>query len=220
MFIQNMSDQTLYELAIKYFIEENKLAFEIFNKIAKHGAKIEYKNQAKYMLAQCYYFGIGVEKDFKTAFNIFLELSESKSHYNEAKECLAELYFEGRGMKEDNTKAFELYLELSKSESVQQNSAKIKLAKFYLNGKSDQQNSSAAKFELARCYEFGTGITKDINKSLQLYLDFSKSESFHQVHAFRWLAFHYLKNGEEENSHKYFKLYIQKAEIPKRFFKP
>ncbi|KAF0542328.1 HCP-like protein [Gigaspora margarita] len=93
------------------------------------------------MLAQCYYFGMGAEKDFKTAFNTFLELSKSKSHSTEAK------------------------VELSKS-------------------KSDQQNSANAKFELAHCYEFGKGITKDINKALQLYLDLSKSESLYQIHAF------------------------------------
>ncbi|CAG8834035.1 4478_t:CDS:1, partial [Racocetra persica] len=40
--------------------------------------------------------------------------------------------------------------------------------------KSDQQNSANAKFELAHCYEFRKGITKDINKALKLYLDLSK----------------------------------------------
>ncbi|CAG8747596.1 16958_t:CDS:1, partial [Gigaspora rosea] len=96
-----------YDVKINFqyidYNEENKLAFEIFNKIAKHGAKIEYKNKAKYMLAQC---GMGVEEDFKTAFNIFLELSESKSHSTEAKDWLAMHYFSGRGVKQDTKKAF------------------------------------------------------------------------------------------------------------------
>ncbi|CAG8833031.1 22476_t:CDS:2, partial [Racocetra persica] len=110
--------------------------------------KTEYKNKAKYMLAQCYYFGMGVEKDFKTAFNIFLELSES--------------------VKQNIKKSFEIYLKLSKSKKA------IELFSELSKSKSDQQNSANAKFELAHCYKFEKGITKDINKVLQLYLDLSK----------------------------------------------
>ncbi|RIB04822.1 hypothetical protein C2G38_2048120 [Gigaspora rosea] len=47
---------------------------------------------------------MGVEEDFKTAFNIFLELSESKSHSTEAKDWLAMHYFSGR---DNNTIEFE-----------------------------------------------------------------------------------------------------------------
>ncbi|CAG8819737.1 5722_t:CDS:2, partial [Gigaspora margarita] len=193
----NISDITPYEHAINYYYEKKyNLAVEILREIAKNGEKLEYKNQAKFVLALCYEFGNGVTKDFKKAFNIFLELSNSQSHNTEVKDCLAKYYFVSWGMKKDINKSYELYLELSKTESDQQYSAKLMLAKFYLHGwgvvkrnqkkafelfsellKSKLYEQNSAKYLLASCYENGEGVTKDVNKACQLYLDLSKTQS-------------------------------------------
>ncbi|CAG8694593.1 23769_t:CDS:2, partial [Cetraspora pellucida] len=176
--------------------------------IQQHGAKLEYKNEAKCMQAHCYEFGRDVKKDDKKAFNIYLELSKTKTHSTEAKECLAWFYFSGKKgvVNQDSKKAFELFLKVSKSDSDQQISAKLMAVELFLElskSESDQQNPAIAKFELARCYEYGLGITKDVDKALQLYLDPSKSESRHQKDAFQWLGRYYLKN-DDEMSYKYY----------------
>ncbi|CAG8777169.1 18196_t:CDS:2, partial [Cetraspora pellucida] len=221
----NMSDQMLYEHVINYYNKENyEFAFKILNKIIQqHGAKLEYKNEAKCMQAHCYEFGRSVKKDDKKAFNIYLELSETKTHFTEAKECLKKCV-----VNQDSKKAFELFLKLSKSDSDQQSSAKLIVAKFYLNrwnvvdqnqkkavelflklskSESDQQNSTIAKFELAHCYKYGLGITKEVDKPFQLYLDLSKSKSCYQKDTFQWLGRYYLKNDDEMSYKYYLKLF-------------
>ncbi|CAG8837307.1 17256_t:CDS:2, partial [Gigaspora margarita] len=134
----------------------------LFEQVAQSNSK--YKDDANYHFAMHF-----VEKNkikLHKAFDIYLDLSRSKSHLQaDVKNCLAGYYFNSYGVKKDYKKAFDIYFILSKRKSYYQNDAKFLSAEFYKFG------WKAAKFELANCYAIGKGVTKDVDKACKLYLD-------------------------------------------------
>lgn len=97
-------------------------------------------------LAEAYYRGIGVEKNYDLAYKYYKKASSMGNPL--ATFRLGECYEKGRGVKKDIEEAFDLYEDASDSGSI---SAMIKLGDYYRSGIRDF-------------------IPRDINKSDDLYV--------------------------------------------------
>lgn len=97
-----------YDYAFDFYGDDNDIAFDYFKKSAskKYLPAINY-------LGNCYYFGRGVEKDYKRAVELFEEASTAG--YREATENLAMCYMKGNGVEANKEKMKELF-ELAKKQ--------------------------------------------------------------------------------------------------------
>lgn len=91
-----------YDYAFDFYGDDNDIAFDYFKKSAskKYLPAINY-------LGNCYYFGRGVEKDYKRAVELFEEASTAG--YREATENLAMCYMKGNGVEANKEKMKELF---------------------------------------------------------------------------------------------------------------
>lgn len=91
-----------YDYAFDFYGDDNDIAFDYFKKSAskKYLPAINY-------LGNCYYFGRGVEKDYKRAVELFEEASTAG--YREATENLAMCYMKGNGVEANKEKMNELF---------------------------------------------------------------------------------------------------------------
>ncbi|CAG8548473.1 207_t:CDS:1, partial [Gigaspora margarita] len=86
------------------------------------------------------------ERNQKKAFELFSELSKSKSYeQNSAKYYLASCYENGEGVTKDVNKACQLHLDLSKSESDYQVHFFRWLANYYKNKDEDEYSHKYCK---------------------------------------------------------------------------
>ena len=97
-----------YDYAFDLYGDDNYIAFDYFKKSASK----QYLPAINY-LGNCYYFGRGVEKDYKKAFELFEEASTAG--YWEATENLAMCYMKGNGVEVSKEKMKELF-ELAKKQ--------------------------------------------------------------------------------------------------------
>lgn len=117
---------------------KRKAAVELYTIAAELGF-----NEAQNCLGNCYYWGIGVETDFTTAFNWYTKAAEDGDAIGlkNAGFC----YQHGNGVAKDENKAFEYYM------------------------KSAKLGCAAGEYSLAYCYEKGIGTDKNKAESKRQY---------------------------------------------------
>ena len=81
-------------------------------------ATCDYDTNAMYYLAKCAYNGLGMEKDYILAFEIYKKLYQYDEYNYEIIKLLADMYFNGYGTDQDIEKAKELYERLDDDESL------------------------------------------------------------------------------------------------------
>jgi len=113
-----------YSEAVRYFREMSDLG----------------DSYGQYMLGKCYYSGLGVAKDFKTAFELYSQAAKTKMPVaiNGKGVC----YLKGRGTKQDFNKAAECFREAAEEGLP---IAQANLADCYVYGNGVEQNYAIAK---------------------------------------------------------------------------
>lgn len=99
---------------------------------------------AKHQLARRYHYGIDGEVDYEKAFRMLYDLD--KIGMNRATIELAYFYKLGHYIEQNKITAVKLFEKAS-------------------------QTTPVAKYDLALCYEFGTGVHKDVEKATDLYVE-------------------------------------------------
>ena len=95
-----------------------------------------------YRMGNLYYYGRGVQQDYKVAMDWYLK---GAGRYSEASETMiGTMYWEGHGVEQNYSKAVEWY---QKNEKYSQDS----------------------QFYLGRAYEEGKGVLKDLEKAKSYY---------------------------------------------------
>ncbi len=148
-------------------------------------------SNAQNNLAVCYANGIGINKNIDKAIELYTLSANQGNSY--AQFNLANYYENGVGLDKDINKAIELYTlsanqghsnaqkQLQKYTSIQNDK---QIALNYLNkanfSKSDKEKvyylqeaanlgNAEAQFNLAKCYQNGTGVLKNIDKAIELF---------------------------------------------------
>ena len=103
------SNDRKYNRALKLLEREKySKAIDILEELVSH----DYP-EALYKLGKCYYYGNGVDQDYKTAFNYLNKSNDMLDYYCEdLLLLLATCYLKGQGVKKDNERANELYQEI------------------------------------------------------------------------------------------------------------
>lgn len=101
------------------------------------------QSDAQYTLGNCYYNGIGVEKNVFTAAYWYLFAANNGSA--EAQSELGRLYYLGEGVPQNYSIAVEWF------------------------SKSAEQGDDVAQFNLGVCYELGKGVEQDLEKAIYWY---------------------------------------------------
>lgn len=130
-----------------YYVDKDKSkAVEYFKECEEYTLGDNYEGiraQAMDLLGDCYYYGDGIEKDFKRSFECYLNAAEAGN--NSAQCNVAYAYEMGEGTEKNPTKAVEWY----------QKSA-------------DNGNKHAMR-NLALCYKTGNGVTQDIKMAFKWF---------------------------------------------------
>ncbi|RHZ77230.1 hypothetical protein Glove_184g107 [Diversispora epigaea] len=137
---------TDYQMAFKFF---NLAASEIVDTSSSNSSSLRKlyninKEISTFSLASMNYYGLGVEKNTKKAFQIYYKLANEGSLI--ALIAVAYCYKKGFGIEKDEEKAFELWL------------------------KSAEKGFLTAQCNIGGCYENGIGISKDEAKGFQWYI--------------------------------------------------
>lgn len=137
-------------------------------------------------LADCYASGNGVTKCMKTAIKWY---EESAKHGLAGAQCeLGICYYEGKGMPINAKRAVELFYQASEHEAE----GLRQLGRAYSEGKGVQQNAPhaftllyraategegnmEACFDVGKCFEFGFGVPRNIDKAIQFYENAARS---------------------------------------------
>jgi len=124
-----------------YFDLDNNLhdyskAFELFRQAA------DQRDDAKWYLGECYYYGLAVEQDDREAFKWFSAAAEDDNL--NAKLSLANCYYYGRGVDIDYDKAYSLFEET--------------------------KDICTSVEMLAECYYLGRGVTQSFDEAVSLCL--------------------------------------------------
>jgi len=98
---------------------------------------------AQCLLADCYYFGNGTDKDYTKAFEWYTKSSEQEN--SRAMNMLGYCYENGEGCDQNQTKAFEMF------------------------EKSANLGHSTAMYNLGNYYKNGWGVTKDVNQAREWF---------------------------------------------------
>jgi TPR repeat protein len=134
---------------------------------------------ARIDLGDRYYYGIGVERDYDKAFNLYRQAAEQGSHQGEY--YLGWMYDHGRGTQQDYFQAFAWYKKAAESgyapaqndigvlyetgQAVERDYAKA-LAWFQ---KAANQDNPTAERNIGVLYETGKGVTQDIAEARAWY---------------------------------------------------
>lgn len=143
-------------------------------------------SEAQYRLGECYYYGNGIEQDYKKAVEWYEKSAEQG--YAKAQNNLGFCYGKGYGVEKNLEKEVEWYI------------------------KSAEQGNSIAQRNLGKCYYYGNGIEKDIEKARILW---EKSSQQGYLPANSDLGVYYLDLGtqyiEERNTVEQFNDNYEKA---------
>ena len=130
-------------------LKEEAKAVEWYEKAVQHGSLPALNN-----LAKMYYYGRGVAKDEKKAFEFFKRaLDQSKNEGKiaiSALNNLAFIYLEGKGVERNEEKAFEFFQQAA------------------------DRNCVTSMFLLGTMHAQGAGVTKDEKKALELFRQVAK----------------------------------------------
>lgn len=162
----------------------------------KKGSELGNENSA-FQLAVCYYSGNGTKIDYKKAFEIFNKYIDL---YNEALYYLGCMYADGLGVVKNTKKAKELFLKSAKLDDIDSIKCLINIYKkennlvdmFYWYTVLAQKNDPEGTFMTGICYEFGYGVTKNIDEALKYY---RKAKNLEYPEAFSRIGDIYI-NGE------------------------
>ena len=128
-----------YTMAGEDIDHDYKLAFDSLTK-----ASVNYNKIIHSLIADSYFYGKGVEKDYRQArkhYNLALKHQEEES----ALWMLGKIYLHGYGVTQDYTKALEYFL------------------------RADALNENNSRYEIGHIYEYGKGVDKNIDKALEYY---------------------------------------------------
>jgi TPR repeat protein len=166
-----------YKLAEAYYEEIKYVqAVELYTQLANKGHGL---SQNK--LAICYYYGYGVDKDFVQAYNWFLK--SATQGYASAQINVSTCYKDGEGV-EKNLEKYVYWLlkafDQNHSEAQQRFGVIYEFGScgfelnttraFELYSISALQNNIEAQCCLGHCYEYGTGVQKDLNQAFEWYM--------------------------------------------------
>jgi TPR repeat protein len=168
--------------------KDEKEAFKWYLKSAERG-----NLNAQNNLGVCYRCGIGVNKDEKKAFEWYLKSAEGGNR--DAQKELGNCYYFGKGIDKDYGKAFKWYLKSTNEHDQNERNVINDLesckkyviphqnnyqyietkkyeeeSKFELYLKSAEEGNGNAQVEVGKCYYFGKGIDKNLNKAFEWYL--------------------------------------------------
>ena len=193
------------EALINFYIKhEYKHCFEVFKK---------HKNNI--MMGNCYWFGRGVEKNDKKAFECYEEARKmgNSQGWIEVGDC----YWNGRGVEKNYKKAFECYEEARKMGNSR---GWITMGHCYWNGRGVEKNDKKAfeYYEEARkmgnswgwitmghCYWFGRGVEKNDKKAFECFEEARKMGD-----SWGWIKVgncYWTGRGVEKNDKKAFEYY-------------
>lgn len=172
----------------------------------------------------CYFAGIGTDKNYEKAFELFNEVARdySESEYKDLVLCLiGYCYAESKGIPQDYERAFKYFLESANAGNPE---AMANVGAYYWQGKGVEQDydqafswclkgaesgSATAMNTLGKIYYIGKGTQKNYEKAFEW---FRKAADADNIDALKNLSIMY-KNGEgvakDENKAKY---YAQKYE--------
>ena len=119
-------------------IKKEKARIETYTSLATNNDAV-----AQLILGECYYFGWGVEQDYKKSVEWYKKSAEQG--YAAAQFNLGICYYRGQGVEQDYKKAVEWYK------------------------KSAEQGDEKAQFNLGYCYEKGQGVEQDYKKAVEWY---------------------------------------------------
>ena len=144
----------------------------------------------KFELAKKYYMGIGVEQNYKKAYELFNELAE-KYDFQYAKSFIGAMYYWGEYVEQDNAKAYEIFSELV--EKYDDVDSKIYIAKMYQFGKDIEQDYEkafkiyeevvekegidSAKFYMTIMYYYGQYVERDYEKAYEIFSQLAENNS-------------------------------------------
>lgn len=176
---------------------------------------------AKFVLAWCYEYGIGVEKDIFKSFDYIREAAELG--YADAQFSVGEKYIYGckeLWLNEDSELAFVWY---KKAAEKHHSRAELMVAYMYENGigiacntelavewykKSADDGDADAMNNLANCYSVGRGVASDKNMAFQYYLKSAKNGN--AMAMYNCGNSYYLGNGVQSNTEQAF-VWFKKA---------
>lgn len=147
----NMQDLASDSLAItKQGSEIAELGEEAFNR-EEYAEAVKYFKElsdsgnlyGQFMLGKCYYSGLGVQKDFKIAFELFSKAAQG--NMPEAINSKGVCYLKGRGTKQDFSKAAECFKEAA------------------------ERGLPIAQANLADCYVYGNGVEQNYKTAKEWY---------------------------------------------------
>lgn len=126
-----------------YVAKDHSKAFDIYKEAAKTD------QEALLKVAECYYFGLGVNQNFEEARSL---LEKCASHgFPYALGLLGEIYEKGNGVFKDEEKSFK-----------------------YFEQAAELLNISAI-CKISECYRFGKGVPQDTKKAFEIILQASSS---------------------------------------------
>lgn len=194
-----LKGHTVDELKSAIIFDDNKFEDHFFwlKKSEENGCI-----QAKYWLAICYRFGIGVEINDQ----IFVSLVQESAQQGiaRAQYKLAECYFMGFGVEASQDIGFE-WCQKAAQHGIP--NAQFRLSECYFNGQgvaantelgffwlenAAEQGVEEAKPRLANCYEMGVGVEKNGQQAFDWYMQ--AAESDHPESQY-WLARYYFNGG-------------------------
>lgn len=163
-----------YEIYLKHKYSYGQKAASYCLKAAEYGYK-----QAWYAIAECYWFGKGIEKNGTNAFRWYKKAAEYGEADAQAK--IGDFYYYGDAIEKNDKLAFEWW-----HKAAEQNHAcsQYNLGISYITGNGTTKNlnqafiwlerasdngNADAKYLLATWYEEGEILKKDIDKAIQLY---------------------------------------------------
>ena len=141
---------------------------------------LETDPKSQYLMAFMYYHGMGVEKSYRQAAELFERAM--KGGNTESITFLAYMYDEGKGVRMDRKKAFDLYQQASEAGDA---TATMNLAVMYYRGNGIPQNYTKAfslmnsienvrdpivQFYLGNFYFYGFGTEKNLEKAVPYYI--------------------------------------------------
>jgi TPR repeat protein len=154
-----------YEEANEFYLNKQyDKAFPLFEGLAGNGYA-----PAQNKLGNCYFFGLGTEKDTTKAVELFTKAAQQG--YTTAQCTLAFCYYDGEGIKQDLHKAAEWWRKAAedKEVTIEDDEDALPLEK---KGTSVVSGDPAAQYCLGMCYNSGEGVEQD----------------FYQASEWLWLA--------------------------------
>ncbi len=216
-------DNNIYKNSLNKLIElliNNSSILEPEEKVKYYKKAVEINNDyAKYKLAECYKYGLGVKKDEEKANDLISKVPNEIKVNIKKKEKENKLYLENK----QNKTPEELIMlgnYYENSLSIEQN--KKKAQKFYRDAKNTYKKKAKEKinsiekaeamYNLAKCYENGIGTRKNIKKAKKYYLMAIEKQNTEANIKYANIL---IKEGKKEEAVKYLKTFDSRKETKK-----